>query len=331
MTTVNRLIGVLLVLIGASTAQAQMVMHTTVLPDRVLIGGEFTPRRLDLPNSRGVAPGTVFEPEADSSFTYLEVGGTLRVSRTHDTRLSVTTLAILPMATFDFGTVADPIPANIRIELTINDVPIDLTRDPFQWGNGLINFGHATMVGAEKTAFLPLASGVAIGSTSVTLSADVIGWSDGGINGLLLAMRHPEKVKKLAVTGANLWPDTVAVYQEVWDMVRPMYAAMKKKTTRTPEEKNEYKLLNLLCEQPHIPLTALHTIHCPTLVIGGDHDVIKPEHTMQIASNIPHSYLWILPNSGHSTPVAYSALFNKTVDDFFSRPFREIKGEARFY
>ncbi len=39
-------------------------------------------------------------------------------------------------------------------------------------------------------------------------SCYVIGWSDGGINGLLLAMRHPAKVKKLAVTGANLWPDT---------------------------------------------------------------------------------------------------------------------------
>ena len=43
-------------------------------------------------------------------------------------------------------------------------------------------------------------------------SCYAIGWSDGGINGLLfLAMRHPEKVKKLAVTGANLTSDTTAV------------------------------------------------------------------------------------------------------------------------
>src|SRR5882757_1721312 len=110
-------------------------------------------------------------------------------------------------------------------------------------------------------------------------SADVIGWSDGGINGLLLAMRHPEKVKKLAVTGANLWPDTVAVYQEVWDMVRPWYAALKKKPSLTPQEKGSYKLMRLLCDQPNIPLTDLHKIHCPTLVMGGDHDVIRPEHT----------------------------------------------------
>jgi pimeloyl-ACP methyl ester carboxylesterase len=46
-------------------------------------------------------------------------------------------------------------------------------------------------------------------------SVDVIGWSDGGIDGVLLAMRHPEKVKKLAVTGTNLWPDSTAVFQEI--------------------------------------------------------------------------------------------------------------------
>ena len=161
-------------------------------------------------------------------------------------------------------------------------------------------------------------------------SADVIGWSDGGINGLLLAMRHPEKVKMLAVTGANLWPDTNAVYQEIWDMVRPWYAGLKKKPSLNPQEKASFKLMRLLCDQPNIPLSDLHKIHCPTLVMGGDHDVIKPQHTMQIAMNIPRSYLWILPNSGHSTPVVYSGIFNQTVDDFFSHPYREIKGEGRF-
>ncbi|HLZ88861.1 MAG TPA: alpha/beta hydrolase [Puia sp.] len=164
-------------------------------------------------------------------------------------------------------------------------------------------------------------------------SAFVIGWSDGGIDGLLLAMRHPEKVKKLAVTGANLWPDTTAVPQEIWDMVRPDYAKLKEKKAAglTPQEKTSFKLLRLLCDQPHIALGDLQAIKCPTLVIGGDHDVIKPIHTLTIAENIPHSYLWILPNSGHSTPVAYHDLFNKTVDDFFTRPFREITGEKRFY
>ncbi|HVS98569.1 MAG TPA: alpha/beta hydrolase, partial [Puia sp.] len=42
-------------------------------------------------------------------------------------------------------------------------------------------------------------------------SCYVVGWSDGGISGLLLALRHPGKVKKLVVSGPNLWPDTTGL------------------------------------------------------------------------------------------------------------------------
>jgi pimeloyl-ACP methyl ester carboxylesterase len=162
-------------------------------------------------------------------------------------------------------------------------------------------------------------------------SAFVIGWSDGGINGLLLTIRHPEKVKKLAVTGANLWPDTTAVFNDVEQMVLPEYNSAKNMMNRTPRQKAGWKLLRLLIEEPHIPLRDLHKISIPTLVIGGDHDVIKPEHTLLIAQNIPNSYLWILPNSGHSTPIIYKDEFNRQIDEFFSKPFRKIDGAKRFF
>jgi pimeloyl-ACP methyl ester carboxylesterase len=162
-------------------------------------------------------------------------------------------------------------------------------------------------------------------------SAFVIGWSDGGIEGLLLSIRHPEKVKKLAVTGANLVPDTTAVPQEIWDVVMPSYTTLKNKAVKNPQEKNEWKLLQLLADQPHIPTSDLNKIKIPTLVIGGDHDVIKPSHTLLIFQNIPNADLWILPNSGHSTPVVYKDDFNKTVDNFFSQPYRKIEKEARFF
>ena len=160
-------------------------------------------------------------------------------------------------------------------------------------------------------------------------SAYVVGWSDGGINGLLMAIRHPEKVKKLAITGANLRPDTTAVPKPVWDMVNPMYEALKTKTDKSEVEKNGFKLLRLLVENPHIPLTDLQKISCPTLVIGGDHDVIKEEHTMEIYKNIPRAYLWILPNSGHSTPVIYSNEFNSKVSAFFRQPFRNFDSPVK--
>ena len=162
-------------------------------------------------------------------------------------------------------------------------------------------------------------------------SAFVIGWSDGGINGLLLSIRHPEKVKKLAITGANLVPDTTAVPQSVWDAVMPTLNELRNKPDKNEKEKNALKLFRLLGEQPHIPLSDLQKIACPSLVIGGDHDVIKEEHTLLIYKNIPKAYLWILPGSGHSTPVVFKDDFNRTVDRFFSNAYRTFGVEERFF
>jgi pimeloyl-ACP methyl ester carboxylesterase len=160
-------------------------------------------------------------------------------------------------------------------------------------------------------------------------SAFVIGWSDGGINGLLLAIHHPEKVKKLAVTGANLWPDTTAVFPEVIDIVKPFYNKLNK-PNKSAQEKAQWKLVRLLLDEPHILLTDVRKIQCPSLIIGGDHDVIKEEHTMLIYKNITQGYLWILPNSGHSTPIVYKDEFNNTVLNFFQQPFRKIEKAGRF-
>jgi len=156
-------------------------------------------------------------------------------------------------------------------------------------------------------------------------SAYVVGWSDGGINGLLMAIRHPQKVKKLAITGANLRPDNTAIPQELLDILMPVYDGLKNKADRNEVENGGYKLVRLMIEQPHISLNDLQKISCPTLVIGGDHDVIKEEHTMEIYKNIPKAYLWILPNSGHSTPIKYADEFNRKIGEFFNRPYRQFE------
>ncbi|RAW02363.1 alpha/beta fold hydrolase [Pseudochryseolinea flava] len=158
-------------------------------------------------------------------------------------------------------------------------------------------------------------------------SAYVIGWSDEGINALLLALRHPEKVKKMAITGTNLWPDSTALTPWMYNLLLQWNDTLSK-APATPKLKNDLKLLQLMIRQPHIATSDLKKIHCPALVIGGDHDVILPRHTLLIAESISKSYLWILPNSGHSTLQVYSDIFNKTVHDFFRKPYRKIEGHA---
>jgi pimeloyl-ACP methyl ester carboxylesterase len=158
-------------------------------------------------------------------------------------------------------------------------------------------------------------------------SANVIGWSDGGINGLLLAMRHPEKVKKLVITGANLWPDSTAVSKQTLEETMPSYLKLKKMFSepvpKTPADSTQFKLLKLLIEQPHIPLTDLQKIKAPTLVIGGDRDVVKPEHTLLLFQHIPSSNLWILPRCGHGTLIDYAAEFNAKTAAFIRTPYEK--------
>ena len=152
-------------------------------------------------------------------------------------------------------------------------------------------------------------------------SAYVIGWSDGGINALLLAMRHPEKVIKLASTGANLWPDSTALIPSLWKDEKRNFDEHANKPFANAKEKNDWKIFMLDWLQPNVPLSQLHSIQCPSLIISGDHDLITLEHTVQIYQNIPSAYLWILPNSSHGTLIDHKDDFNKKVDDFFTMPF----------
>ena len=155
-------------------------------------------------------------------------------------------------------------------------------------------------------------------------SANVIGWSDGGINGLLLAIHHPEKVKKLVISGANLIPDA-----SVLDPQGVSFIADAKKELMAAKQdasiKNTLKLINMMALEPHIPTTDLNKIKCPVLVIGGDADVIKPSHTVQIFENIPQANLWILPFSGHATMQRSKEEFNNKVFVFFQKPFSKAK------
>jgi pimeloyl-ACP methyl ester carboxylesterase len=161
-------------------------------------------------------------------------------------------------------------------------------------------------------------------------SAYVLGWSDGGINALLLAIRHPEKVKRLASTGANLWPTADAFRPGFWDDEKQDYDSGLHKTYSTAQEKNDRKLFLLDWNEPHITLDQLHTIKAPSLIICGDHDLISITHTVLIYQNIPHAQLWVVPNSGHGTLIDQTEDFNHQVNKFFTEPYKEIPNPKVF-
>jgi pimeloyl-ACP methyl ester carboxylesterase len=149
-----------------------------------------------------------------------------------------------------------------------------------------------------------------------------LGWSDGGIIGLLLTIHHPDKVAMLAVMGANLEPD--AAYPWAIEGIVRTRNRITAKLAHSKDPKPlqfELKLLDLLGNQPHIALSDLNTIQVPTLVMAADRDVIRDDHTLRIFHAIPKSQLAIFPGATHIIPAQDPVRFNRTVLDFFDKPF----------
>ncbi len=146
-------------------------------------------------------------------------------------------------------------------------------------------------------------------------SINILGWSDGGNIGLIMAMKHPEKVKRLATMGANLFCDNTSVDETLTGQLR----AQKKnlEDINTPKTDYQLRMLHLLLEEPNINPTDLEKITCPVLVMAGSKDVIKERHTKLIATNIHKSELVIFKDGTHFEPQENPDRFNRTVADFF--------------
>ena len=74
--------------------------------------------------------------------------------------------------------------------------------------------------------------------------------------------------------------------------------------------------------QPNIPVEDLSEIKAKVLIIAGDEDIIRGQHSLEIYENIPKAQLCIMPGETHFTPASNPDLFNAIVDRFLSEPFK---------
>jgi pimeloyl-ACP methyl ester carboxylesterase len=126
---------------------------------------------------------------------------------------------------------------------------------------------------------------------------DVVGWSDGGILALMLAAHHPELVRRLVVSGANISPD--GLEERDLDAMRRDIRDARHDSANFGE-----KLTALWLSAPtrtELSADLLGRIQQPVLVMSGDHDVIRLEHTLQIYRALPKGQLYILPDTHHGT------------------------------
>jgi pimeloyl-ACP methyl ester carboxylesterase len=138
------------------------------------------------------------------------------------------------------------------------------------------------------------------------------GQSDGGILALIMGYTYPNKVKKMAISGVNVQPDSSALFPELVKLCQ-MYPMVPNLLLR--------KQIKLTAEHPHISFETLHQVKAPVLVIAGDRDAIREEHTLKIFQALPQAQLCILPGATHFHAAEKPALFQSIVLDFFEKPF----------
>lgn len=144
-------------------------------------------------------------------------------------------------------------------------------------------------------------------------SAYIWGQSDGAILAIILALNHPEKIKKAVAFAPNVLTDTVGIET-------PIFKDIENKAKNSTNKK-EKQLNTLMWKHPNINPVKLNAITSEILVMSGDRDAVPLSHTLDIFKNIPNSNLCVIPGATHGAAWEKPELFHEIVVNFFEKPF----------
>lgn len=145
--------------------------------------------------------------------------------------------------------------------------------------------------------------------------ASLLGFSDGGNIALEFALKYPERIDKMIVDGANLFPKGVKpLYQwpvEIGYRIAKLFSKKSEKALRNTE------MLGLMVNEPHIAPSELAAITLPVLVVAGTKDMIKDSHTRLIYKSLPNAQLAIIEGD-HFVANKSPEAFNTIVETFLA-------------
>jgi pimeloyl-ACP methyl ester carboxylesterase len=155
--------------------------------------------------------------------------------------------------------------------------------------------------------------------------AAIVGWSDGAIIGLDLAIHHPERVTRLFAFAANSDPSGVKDVNQ-----SPVFTAFIARASQeyqhlspTPAQFKAFlaNISNMWATEPHFTDAQLRSIQAPTWIADGDHDeAIERANTDHMAAMIPGAGELILPDTSHFAMLQDPAMFNFALLHFLSLP-----------
>ena len=145
--------------------------------------------------------------------------------------------------------------------------------------------------------------------------ADILGYSDGGNIALLFSLRNPERVRRLVINGANLYPSGMKLAP--WLTIDTLYLCARIRSRFSPQAIPQRDLLGLMATQPHIQPKSLSALNMPVLVIVGTHDLIRDGHSRRIVRSLPAGR-FVRIHGGHAIAQESPAAFNEAVLAFWT-------------
>lgn len=138
--------------------------------------------------------------------------------------------------------------------------------------------------------------------------ADLVGYSDGAIVALLVALAHPGRVSRLVLVSGNFHAEgmTAAFRADLERASAETYAPEHAAAYRalTPDGSDHWpevfeKVRRMWLEEPRLTAADLATIAAPTLVLAGEEDYVSVEHSKALAGAIPNARLRLIPGGSH--------------------------------
>ena len=149
--------------------------------------------------------------------------------------------------------------------------------------------------------------------------AHLIGYSDGGIIALMVAIQQPALVRSIITLGANFHPSGIYRLDEFDGVVS---AENQEEYNRTSPDapdtlaKKIQKMIEIQKSEPNLTTDELGKIQCPVLVMAGDDDVIKNNHTAELFESIPLGQLAVVPATSHKFIKERPALAQLIIREF---------------
>lgn len=150
--------------------------------------------------------------------------------------------------------------------------------------------------------------------------AHLIGWSDGGIIALLVAMQRPDLVRSIVAIGANYHYESGGEPIELWEVSPEDRLEHAERSPDSPDaiDSKVARMWAIWTSEPTLTRSDLANVTCPTLIMAGDDENFSFEHITSLYEALPQGRLAIVPGTSHFVVKEKPALAQAIIKDFLS-------------